>query len=43
MRLLLLYLGNPIQESMEEQDWRNECIKRLTQISILDGIPIIRE
>ncbi|KAE9522868.1 hypothetical protein AGLY_016737 [Aphis glycines] len=39
----LILIGNPIQESMEEQDWRNECIKRLTQISILDGIPIIRE
>ncbi|XP_015371007.1 PREDICTED: dynein light chain 1, axonemal-like [Diuraphis noxia] len=39
----LVLTGNPIQESMEESIWRAECIKRLTQISILDGIPIIRD
>ncbi|KAL4104918.1 hypothetical protein QTP88_020194 [Uroleucon formosanum] len=39
----LVLAGNPIQESMEEQIWRTECVKKLTQISILDGIPIIRE
>jgi len=43
MKCDYIFLGNPIQESMEEQVWRTECCKKLTHISILDGIPIIRE
>ncbi|XP_039282422.1 dynein light chain 1, axonemal-like [Nilaparvata lugens] len=39
----LLFVGNPICESMEEAQWRMEAIKRLPNLKKLDGDPVITE
>lgn len=39
----LLFVGNPAMESMDTDNYRKEICKRLVQLKILDGIPIIRD
>ncbi|KAJ9575386.1 hypothetical protein L9F63_025663 [Diploptera punctata] len=39
----LLFVGNPLYDSMEEAMWRIEASRRLPNLTKLDGDPIIRE
>ncbi|EFA07038.1 dynein axonemal light chain 1 isoform X1 [Tribolium castaneum] len=39
----LLFVGNPLYESMEESVWKNEAIKRLPNLKKLDGEPVVRD
>ncbi|XP_025408012.1 dynein light chain 1, axonemal-like [Sipha flava] len=39
----LILKGNPLPEALGEKAWQTECINKLPKISILDGIPIIRD
>lgn len=39
----LLFVGNPLCESMEESVWKLEAAKRLPFLKKLDGEPVIRE
>lgn len=36
----LIFLGNPLAESMDEADYRSEAIRRLPFLKELDGVPI---
>ncbi|XP_029047304.1 dynein axonemal light chain 1-like [Osmia bicornis bicornis] len=38
----LLFVGNPLYESMEVEQWRSEVARRLPFLEKLDGEPIIR-
>ena len=39
----LLFVGNPLCESMEEGTWKQEAAKRLPFLKKLDGEPVLRE
>lgn len=39
----LLFVGNPLCESMEESVWKVEAAKRLPFLKKLDGEPVVRE
>lgn len=39
----LLFVGNPLCESMEESVWKVEATKRLPFLKKLDGEPVVRE
>nr|CAD7415511.1 unnamed protein product [Timema poppensis] len=39
----LVFVGNPLSESYDENMWRAEAIKRLPNLKKLDGEPVIRE
>lgn len=39
----LLFVGNPLSESMEESVWKLEAAKRLPFLKKLDGETVIRE
>ncbi|RZB38648.1 LRR 4 domain containing protein [Asbolus verrucosus] len=39
----LLFVGNPLQESMEETVWKQEATKRLPKLKKLDGEPVLRD
>lgn len=39
----LLFVGNPLHESMEESAWKMEVPKRLPNLKKLDGEPVINE
>jgi len=39
----LLFVGNPLHESMEEAVWKVEAAKRLPSLKKLDGEPVINE
>ncbi|GLH10310.1 Dynein assembly factor 1, axonemal homolog [Gryllus bimaculatus] len=39
----LLFVGNPLYDSMEEAAWRTEAIKKLPNLKKLDGEPVIRD
>ncbi|XP_030762084.1 dynein light chain 1, axonemal [Sitophilus oryzae] len=39
----LLFVGNPLYDSMEEAVWKVEAIKRLPNLKKLDGEPVVRE
>lgn len=39
----LLFVGNPLQESMEESLWKVEASKRLPNLKKLDGEPVFNE
>lgn len=39
----LLFVGNPLCESMEESVWKVEAAKRLPFLKKLDGEPVFRE
>lgn len=39
----LLFVGNPLSESMEESVWKLEAAKRLPFLKKLDGEPVVRE
>lgn len=39
----LLFVGNPLFESMEESVWKAEASKRLPNLKKLDGEPVITE
>lgn len=39
----LLFVGNPLYESMEENVWKTEATKRLPNLKKLDGEPVINE
>lgn len=39
----LLFVGNPLHESMEEATWKMEAAKRLPSLKKLDGEPVINE
>jgi dynein light chain 1 len=39
----LLFVGNPLPESMEESVWKVEAAKRLPFLKKLDGEPVVRE
>ncbi|KAL6263241.1 hypothetical protein P5V15_006042 [Pogonomyrmex californicus] len=38
----LVFVGNPLYESLEVEQWRLEVARRLTSLEKLDGDPIIR-
>ncbi|XP_066152650.1 dynein axonemal light chain 1 isoform X1 [Euwallacea fornicatus] len=38
----LLFVGNPLYDSMEESVWKQEAIKRLPNLKKLDGDPVVR-
>lgn len=39
----LLFVGNPLYDSMEEAVWKVEAIKRLPNLRKLDGEPVVRD
>ncbi|KAL1509316.1 hypothetical protein ABEB36_004078 [Hypothenemus hampei] len=39
----LLFVGNPLYDSMEESVWKVEATKRLPNLKKLDGEPVVRE
>lgn len=39
----LLFVGNPLHESMEEAVWKMEAAKRVPSLKKLDGEPVINE
>lgn len=39
----LMFVGNPLYESMEVDVWRAEASKRLSNLKKLDGEPLLRE
>ncbi|XP_050297974.1 dynein axonemal light chain 1 [Anthonomus grandis grandis] len=39
----LLFVGNPLYDSMEESVWKQEAIKRLPNLKKLDGEPVVRD
>ncbi|KAF7287850.1 outer dynein arm dynein axonemal light chain 1 [Rhynchophorus ferrugineus] len=39
----LLFVGNPLYDSMEESVWKVEAIKRLPNLKKLDGEPVVRD
>ncbi|KAJ9600179.1 hypothetical protein L9F63_009513, partial [Diploptera punctata] len=39
----LLFVGNPLYESLDEAQWKAEACKRLPNLRKLDGEPVIRE
>lgn len=39
----LLFVGNPLYDSMEESVWKAEAIKRLPNLKKLDGEPVVRD
>lgn len=39
----LLFVGNPLYDSMEESVWKTEAIRRLPHLKKLDGEPVVRE
>ncbi|XP_015190608.1 PREDICTED: dynein light chain 1, axonemal-like isoform X2 [Polistes dominula] len=38
----LLFINNPLWESMDTETWRTQAIKRLPNLKKLDSIPIVR-
>lgn len=38
----LLFINNPLWESMDTEAWRTQAIKRLPNLKKLDSIPIVR-
>ncbi|XP_021920030.1 dynein light chain 1, axonemal-like isoform X2 [Zootermopsis nevadensis] len=39
----LLFVGNPLYDSLDEATWKTEACKRLPNLKKLDGEPVIRE
>lgn len=39
----LLFVGNPLYESMDLETWRAEATRRLPNLKKLDGEPVIRD
>lgn len=39
----LLFVGNPLYDSMEESIWKVEALKRLPNLKKLDGEPVVRD
>ncbi|XP_023020018.1 outer dynein arm dynein axonemal light chain 1 [Leptinotarsa decemlineata] len=39
----LLFVGNPLYDSMEESAWRVDALKRLPNLKKLDGEPVVRD
>lgn len=39
----LLFVGNPLYDSMEESIWKAEALKRLPNLKKLDGEPVVRD
>ncbi|CAG9761895.1 unnamed protein product [Ceutorhynchus assimilis] len=39
----ILFVGNPLYDSMEEAVWKVEAIKKLPNLRKLDGEPVVRE
>jgi dynein light chain 1, axonemal len=37
----LIFVGNPVAEAMDEEDYRNEAEKRLPFLKMLDGDPVL--
>lgn len=39
----LLFVGNPLYDSMDVEVWKTESTKRLPTLKKLDGEPVLRE
>lgn len=39
----LLFVGNPAMEDMDNANYRRDVCRRLQQLKILDGVPIVRD
>jgi dynein light chain 1, axonemal len=39
----LLFVGNPLSEGMEEEQFRKEAVKRIPFLKKLDGVPVVEE